>query len=138
VGWSIVSCDFSRDKQWLIYSSWSDRSKSNPKPAKLSVHFCNTTGDHHTHETLSILPQSSHRFCLFSIQFSYNSKEILAGSSDQNLYVYDIEKKVRTCKVGLLLATVLSRRFTATLQMLMRWLGQIKKTPLFLAGAMMG
>lgn len=27
VGWSIVSCDFSRDKQWLIYSSWSDRSR---------------------------------------------------------------------------------------------------------------
>lgn len=39
------------------------------------------------------------RFCLFSIQFSPHSNEIVGGSSDQHIYVYDLESDKRTCRV---------------------------------------
>jgi len=83
VGWSIISVDYSPDKDWLIYSSWSDY-----------VHICNTYGEHEVHEALDFRPES-HRFCLFSIQFSPDSSEILGGSSDKCLYIYDIVKRKR-------------------------------------------
>jgi len=87
VGWSIISVDYSPDKDWLIYSSWSDY-----------VHICNTQGEHEVHEALDFKPQA-HRFCLFSIQFSPDNSEILGGSNDKCLYMYDIVKKQRVLAV---------------------------------------
>lgn len=80
VGWSIISTDYSPDQKWLIYSSWSDY-----------IHMCNIDGQHETHEALNLNPES-HRFCLFSIQFSPDSNEILCGSSDKCIYIYDLLK----------------------------------------------
>eukprot|EP01120_Amphizonella_sp_Union-15-10_P011601 TRINITY_DN4965_c0_g1_i4.p1 TRINITY_DN4965_c0_g1~~TRINITY_DN4965_c0_g1_i4.p1 ORF type:complete len:336 (-),score=65.39 TRINITY_DN4965_c0_g1_i4:11-1018(-) len=88
VGWSIISTDYSPDKDWLIYSSWSDY-----------VHLCNTSGEKEVHEPLDFQSEA-HRFCLFSIQFSPNSTGILGGSSDRHLYLYDIVQKRRTHKVS--------------------------------------
>eukprot|EP01121_Diplochlamys_sp_Union-15-3_P007258 TRINITY_DN182_c0_g2_i3.p1 TRINITY_DN182_c0_g2~~TRINITY_DN182_c0_g2_i3.p1 ORF type:complete len:448 (-),score=60.74 TRINITY_DN182_c0_g2_i3:269-1612(-) len=87
VGWSIISTDYSPDKDWLIYSSWSDY-----------VQLCNTSGLHEVHEPLCFKPES-HRFCLFSIQFSSDSNEILGGSSDRHLYIYDVVKRERIARV---------------------------------------
>lgn len=87
VGWSIISTDYSPNKDWLIYSSWSD-----------FVHLCNTRGEHEVHEALEFKPES-HRFCLFSIQFSRDSSEILGGSSDKHLYIYDIVRNERILRI---------------------------------------
>jgi WD repeat-containing protein 23 len=83
VGWSIISVDYAPDDRWVIYSSWSD-----------FVHLYNTRGPP-TYERLNFRP-STGRFCLFSSEFSPNSTEILAGASDHNIYLYDLERKERT------------------------------------------
>lgn len=48
---------------------------------------------------LSCRPESRH-FCLFSIKFSPDSREIVAGSSDNSVYIYDIETKKPTLVVN--------------------------------------
>jgi WD repeat-containing protein 23 len=88
IGWSIISTDFSPDGRWLIYSSWSDY-----------VHIINTSGEHETHESLDMRPNGG-RFCLFSSKFSPDSREILGGSSDGFIYIYDIDRRERIERVG--------------------------------------
>lgn len=83
VEWSVIDIDYSPDQRWIIYSSWSDY-----------VHICNLHGDFEIHEGLDFRPDAD-RFCLFSIKFAPNSTEILGGSSDRNIYVYDIDRKER-------------------------------------------
>lgn len=87
VGWSIISTDYSPDQQWLIYSSWSS-----------FVHLANTKGEHQVHEALDFCPIAA-KFCLFSVQFSPDSREILGGSSDRHLYIYDLDRRERTERV---------------------------------------
>ncbi|KAJ7337061.1 DDB1- and CUL4-associated factor 11 [Desmophyllum pertusum] len=87
VGWSVIDTDYSPDQQYLIYSSWSDY-----------VHLCNIYGDHETHTALCLNPEDS-RFCAFSIKFSHDNKEILAGANDASLYVYDRGSNQRTLRV---------------------------------------
>jgi WD repeat-containing protein 23 len=87
IGWSIISTDYSPNQQWVIYSSWSNY-----------VHLCNTSGDHEVHEALDMKPPQQ-RFCLFSSQFSPDSREIVGGSSDAALYFYDLDRRVRSARV---------------------------------------
>lgn len=87
VGWSIIDTDFSPDQQYLIYSSWSDY-----------IHLCNIYGDYETHAALCLNPDDS-RFCAFSIKFSHDNKEILAGANDAAIYVYDRGSNQRTLRV---------------------------------------
>lgn len=67
-----------------------------------SVHMCNTSGPQ-VHEALDMKP-GNHRFCLFSIQFSQDTREIIGGSSDFSIYIYDLERKERTARVRLRLS----------------------------------
>ncbi|XP_047139583.1 DDB1- and CUL4-associated factor 11 isoform X1 [Hydra vulgaris] len=87
VGWSIVDASYSPDQNYIIYSSWSEY-----------VHLCNVYGDYETHLALDLKPQES-RFCAFSVCFSQDSKEILAGGSDRCFYIYDISSEKRTTRV---------------------------------------
>eukprot|EP00898_Chlorokybus_atmophyticus_P005696 jgi/Chlat1/6127/Chrsp409S05660 len=87
VGWSIIDTDFSPDQRMLIYSSWSN-----------FVHICNVYGEHELHEGLDMKPENRH-FCMFSIKFAPDGREIVAGASDNCLYIYDIETKRRTLRV---------------------------------------
>lgn len=52
----------------------------------------NVDGESECHETLDI-QQAANRFCLFSIQFSPDSNEILGGSSDAHIYIYDLNRR---------------------------------------------
>lgn len=40
------------------------------------------------------------RFCAFSVRFTSDSKEILVGSSDFHLYMYDLTAQKRTIKIN--------------------------------------
>jgi len=81
IGWSIIDTDFSNDEKWLIYSTWSP-----------FIQLCNITGEVDTHEALDVKPEAN-RFCLFSVKFSPDSHEILGGSSDKHIYIYNLERK---------------------------------------------
>lgn len=87
VGWSVLDTAFSPDGCYLIYSSWSE-----------NIHICNIHGDYETHSALELRPSQA-QFCAFSIQFSSDNKEILAGANDGHLYIYDREKGERTLMV---------------------------------------
>ncbi|PRP80921.1 WD repeat domain 23 [Planoprotostelium fungivorum] len=81
IGWSIIDTDYSPDQRWLIYSSWSEY-----------IHLCNITGENNTHDALDMRPEDN-RFCLFSVKFSPDSREILGGSSDRHIYIYNLERR---------------------------------------------
>ncbi|XP_022091921.1 DDB1- and CUL4-associated factor 11-like [Acanthaster planci] len=87
VGWSILDTAFSPDGNYLIYSSWSEY-----------IHLCNVRGDFQTHVALDMEPGDGH-FCPFSVQFSSNNREILAGANDGFLYIFDREINKRTMRI---------------------------------------
>jgi WD repeat-containing protein 23 len=50
------------------------------------------------HEALTLAPDDR-RFCIFSLRFSQDGREILGGANDECLYVYDRECKNRVLKI---------------------------------------
>jgi WD repeat-containing protein 23 len=103
VGWSVLDVDYSGDGRFLVYSTWSP-----------SAQLCNATGDHDLHEACDFrfdhrlsyamfhCPDAllydrptARRFALFSVKFSGDNRELLGGSSDANVSIYDLERKDR-------------------------------------------
>lgn len=62
------------------------------------VYLCPVYGDSNTQESLSLCP-GERRFCIFSLVFSSDGREILGGANDGFLYVYDRECHQRAFKV---------------------------------------
>lgn len=87
VGWSILDMAVSPDGYSFVYSSWSEY-----------LHLCNVFGDHQVHEALPLCPEDR-RFCIFSMQFSSDGKDILGGANDSCLYVYDREVHHRSLRI---------------------------------------
>lgn len=87
VGWSVLDTAFSPDGNFMIYSSWSE-----------CIHLCNVYGDSEIHQALHLFPEEG-SFCIFSLTFSSDNKEILGGANDGNLYVYDRDSNQRTLKI---------------------------------------
>lgn len=83
VGWSIIDVDFSSDAKFLIYSTWSNL-----------VHLVGVR-DTRFHLGLEF-SSTAHHFCLFSVKFSTDGREIVGGGSDAHMYLYDIERQKRT------------------------------------------
>jgi len=82
VGWSVLDVGVSQDGRQLVYSSWCD-----------SLHFVAVGDDPEDeagsqHYNLQLNPRD-HNFCIFSVSFSDDSREILGGANDGCLYVYD-------------------------------------------------
>lgn len=87
VGWSILDTAVSPDGQHFIYSSWSEY-----------IHICNIHGEYETHEALVLSPEDR-RFCIFSLRFSQDGREILGGANDECIYVYDRDLNKRSLKI---------------------------------------
>ncbi|RWS15823.1 DDB1- and CUL4-associated factor 11-like isoform X2 [Dinothrombium tinctorium] len=87
VGWSILDTDISPDGEHFIYSSWSE-----------CIHICNVYGQNEAHEALPLNP-TERRFCLFSLRFSLDGKEILGGANDECLYIYDLQLNSRVLRI---------------------------------------
>jgi len=45
------------------------------------------------------LEPMTHSFSIFSLQFSVDGSEIISGSNDACVYIYDLEKQRRTLRV---------------------------------------
>jgi len=93
VGWSVLDVGVSLDGRQLVYSSWSD-----------SLHFV-AIGDDPSddsgsqHYNLQLVPGDPGQFCVFSVKFSRDSREILGGANDGCLYVYDREINKQTSRI---------------------------------------
>lgn len=87
VGWSILDTAFSPDGNYIVYSSWSE-----------NLYMCPIFGDSNTQETLYLSPLER-RFCIFSLVFSSDGREILCGGNDGFLYVYDRECQQRVLRI---------------------------------------
>ena len=108
VGWSILDTAFSPDGSSIIYSSWSESSihfshsfENDIECTDLYVsivHMCNVYGEVERHEVLPLRPEAR-RFCIFSLTFSQDGREVLGGANDGCLYIYDRESNQRTLKV---------------------------------------
>ncbi len=48
---------------------------------------------------LHLQPQS-HSFSIFSLQYSVDGSEIIGGSNDTHVYIYDLHKQKRTLRVN--------------------------------------
>ena len=79
VGWSILDVAVSPDGEHLVYSSWSD-----------SLHQVSLQGPEENHQSLPLSPDDQ-QFCIFSVSFSSDSRELLGGANDGYLYLYDRE-----------------------------------------------
>ena len=45
----------------------------------IPVHICNIYGEEETHHALPLQPDTDHSFCVFSVKFSLDNRDILAG-----------------------------------------------------------
>ncbi|EFC44360.1 predicted protein, partial [Naegleria gruberi] len=101
VGWSIIDCNPSPDNKLLVYSSWSPYihlATFAPQDYDPNEDIDKRLKYIEKHEQLYLNP-GNYRFCAFAVRFSPDGKEILAGSNDDHLYIYDLEKNVRTEKI---------------------------------------
>lgn len=87
VGWSIIDVAFSPDREHFVYSTWSS-----------SLHQCSVLGDSDNQEPLCLV-NTGRRFCVFSVIFSSDGKEILGGANDGYIYVYDRQSNKRSLRI---------------------------------------
>ncbi|XP_013791990.1 LEC14B protein-like [Limulus polyphemus] len=87
VGWSVLDIAISPNGQQFVYSSWSEY-----------IHICDIYGKQDNHAALFLSPEDR-RFCIFSLRFSHDGKEILGSANDECIYVYDRELNKRSLKV---------------------------------------
>ncbi|GAB6029064.1 DDB1- and CUL4-associated factor 11 [Chamberlinius hualienensis] len=81
VGWSILDTAISPDGRNLVYSTWSE-----------CMYLCSVGDLNELHEALPLAPDDR-RFCIFSLVFSADGRQVIGGANDECLYIYDIELK---------------------------------------------
>lgn len=88
VGWCIIDVAFSPDDQYFVYSTWSK-----------CLHISPVTGNSNEDLQCLYLQVDQPRFCVFSLSFSACGKEIINGTSDGCIYIYDRYLNRRTLKI---------------------------------------
>jgi len=88
VGWSILDVDFSHDGNYIIYSSWSQ-----------NIHLCNICGDEDVHQALFLAPDRPYRTAVFSLRFTPDDSEIIAGANNGTIFIFDRERNERTLMI---------------------------------------
>lgn len=87
VGWSILDTAISPSGQQFLYTSWS--------PA---IRLCNIPGPAVQHEILN-LDTINRNIGIFSVRFSPNGLEVIAGASDHCVYVYDLTSRRQVLRI---------------------------------------
>ena len=85
VGWSVLDVAVSHAGDRLVYSSWCQNLhlvSLSPQPDQ----------DRH-HLELSLAPPGLSSFCIFSLAFSNDDSEILGGSNDGCLYIFNRQER---------------------------------------------
>eukprot|EP00002_Diphylleia_rotans_P008059 TRINITY_DN1776_c0_g1_i2.p1 TRINITY_DN1776_c0_g1~~TRINITY_DN1776_c0_g1_i2.p1 ORF type:complete len:506 (-),score=102.65 TRINITY_DN1776_c0_g1_i2:228-1745(-) len=88
INYSIIDTDFSPSKNFVAYTTWSNYAYlADIRDEQVVSHFVP-------------IQQTNYHFCIFSIKFSPNSKEIIAGCNDGNIYIYDLERQASVAQVN--------------------------------------
>jgi len=87
VSWCILDIAFSPDCQYFAYSSWAE-----------CLHICPISGSDEDIKCLN-LNTNVNRFGVFSLAFSNNGREVIAGGSDASVYIFDRETDERTLRI---------------------------------------
>ena len=82
VGWSILDVAISPSGQQFLYTSWSP-----------GIRLCNIDHLSHSQHEVLHLEAINRNLGIFSVRFSPNGEEVIAGASDRCVYVYDLETK---------------------------------------------
>ena len=86
IGWSIVDLAFSPDERFAVYSSWCSH-----------LYMVSATKDsQEVHTPLDMRPEPEQHFCAFSLQFSKDNHQLLAGCNRGNIFIYDRLRGDRT------------------------------------------
>lgn len=88
VGWSVLDVAVSRAGDALVYSSWNEN---------LHLVRLGASGDS-GHAPLPLAPDDI-QFCIFSVAFSADDKELLGGANDGCIYIYDRGSDQRTNQI---------------------------------------
>jgi WD repeat-containing protein 23 len=92
VGWSILDCVISPTSDHLLYTSWSPTIRLvNYKPETGNLHQC--------HQEQLKLETHSSNIAVFSVRYSPNGQEVVAGASDHCVYIYDLEKRKQVLRI---------------------------------------
>ncbi|KAG8389407.1 hypothetical protein BUALT_Bualt02G0226000 [Buddleja alternifolia] len=97
--WTITDTSLSPDQRHLVYASMS--------PIVHIVNIATATRESHAniteiHEGLdfSSPDDGGYSFGIFSLKFSTDGREIVAGSSDEDIYVYDLEARKLSLRIS--------------------------------------
>lgn len=108
VGWSILDTALSPDRSSVAYSTWSDERSFlyfahifiRDDLFVLLVYLIKFDETFQQSKIFQLrLEPEAHSFCIFSLQFSDDGTEIIGGSNDNSVYVYDLTKQKRTLRV---------------------------------------
>ncbi|KAH9620357.1 hypothetical protein KSS87_005775 [Heliosperma pusillum] len=88
--WTITDTSLSPDQQHLVYSSMSPLVHIVDVGSAAKESLANVT-DIHDGLDFSAYGDGGYSFGIFSVKFSTDGKELVAGSSDDAIYVYDLE-----------------------------------------------
>ncbi|GAA5953327.1 hypothetical protein JCM3765_005005 [Sporobolomyces pararoseus] len=106
--WTITDAELSDDNNWLIYSSISPRSHL----VKTGKGYHQSEGDTSANSTTSGIDSEQETidfsngsggyggFGIWSLRFSHDNREIVAGASDGQVMVYDVESKRTILRVN--------------------------------------
>lgn len=87
VGWSILDTAISPSGQQFLYTSWSP-----------VIRLCNISGPTVHHEVLNI-ESVNRNIGIFSVRYSPNGSEVIAGASDRCVYVHDLATRRQVLRI---------------------------------------
>ncbi|GAA5823421.1 hypothetical protein JCM11251_000628 [Rhodosporidiobolus azoricus] len=99
--WTLTDAELSDDNEWLVYSSISPRAHL-VKTGQSEGWNGGGGGDEGEQETLNFAAGSGMYggFGIWSLRLSHDAREVTAGASDGQLFVYDIEARRTVLRVN--------------------------------------
>ncbi|KAL2923084.1 LEC14B-like protein [Bienertia sinuspersici] len=98
--WTVTDTSLSPDKRYLVYSSMSPVVHIVDVGSSVTQSLANVT---EIHEGLDLSREDDEdeedSFSIFSVKFSTDGREIVAASSDNSIYVYDLLTNKRTLRI---------------------------------------
>ncbi|KAL9235823.1 hypothetical protein vseg_010557 [Gypsophila vaccaria] len=97
--WTITDTSLSPDQRYLVYSSMSPLVHIADIGSAATESLANVT-DIHDGLDFSAYGDGGYSFGIFSVKFSTDGKELVAGSSDDAIYVYDLEANKLSLRIS--------------------------------------